>query len=179
MITPTRLSYRLSIERRLSAKKRARENLAAARLCATPIGELQARYSGGMCLRQQATPELDDGPGPLASQASQASTQLSSVDEDDQPDVSDEEEDSGREIAPVRGERRLGPVAACREHSTSVWLHFPHVELLVLFFAFEGAVASFASAMRHSECAEVFYTAVGAVVSATIVPPQPHQPQVG
>ena len=102
-----------------------------------------------------------------------ASSQLSLVDEDEQPPDGSSEEGGGRGLVPARGESRLNPVAVCREHSASVWLHFPHVELLVLFFAFEGAVASFASAMRHSECPEMFYTASGALVSVTESPQQP------
>ncbi|CAM9886855.1 unnamed protein product [Ectocarpus sp. 12 AP-2014] len=77
--------------------------------------------------------------------------------------MSDEEE-GGRGLVPMRSENRLSPVATCREHSTSAWLHFPHVELVFLFFAFEGAVASFASAIRNSECPEMFYMAIAAMV---------------
>ena len=155
-------------------KKRAREKLEAARLSATPIGELQARFRGGRVLRR-TTPELD-GPSPFASQGSQTSPRLSPVEE--VPESSDEEEGRGRGLVPMESERQLSPVATCREKSTSVWLHFPHVELVVLFFAFEGAVASFASAMRHSECPEIFYTALAAMVGATIhtVEPVNHGP---
>lgn len=60
----------------------------------------------------------------------------------------------------------LTPIAECRDKSTSAWLHFPHVELIFLLFAFEGAVASQASAIRHVglRCPSVFFTA-----SATLV----------
>ncbi|CAM9524910.1 unnamed protein product [Pylaiella littoralis] len=43
-------------------------------------------------------------------------------------------------------------VAKCRERSASIWLHFPHVELSFLLFSFEGAVAAYLSALRHSQC---------------------------
>ena len=125
-------------------KKRARDNVNAARRRAAPVGELQARLRTGKKTRQGLALEVP-------------------VDED--LDDSDEEEGGGNGLVPMRGESRLSPVATCREHSTSAWLHFPHIELVVLFFAFEGAVASFASAMRHSECPEVFYTALVAMVS--------------
>ncbi len=130
------------------------------------MGELKARYRGGKVLRR-TTPEID-GAGSLGSQASPS---LSPVDEDDGLDSVDEEQGGGSGLVPVGGgsARRLSPVAACREQSTSVWLHFPHVELVVLFFAFEGAVASFASAMRHAECPEIFYTALAAMVRAACV----------
>ena len=134
----------------------------AARRRAVPAGELQARFRGGKLLRR-TTPELA-APSPFASQGSQVSRNLSRVDEE--IENSDEEEGGGRGLVPMGNEVRLGPVATCREHSTSAWLHFPHVELVILFFAFEGAVASFASAMRHSECPEIFYTALAALVSA-------------
>ena len=141
-------------------KKRARENLEAARLRATPVGELQARYRGGKSLRR-TTPSLD-GPSPFASQVSSRLPPFDELEDDS----NDEEEGRGQGLVPMRGESRMSPVATCREQSTSVWLHFPHVELVILFFAFEGAVASFASAMRHSECPEIFYTALTAMVSA-------------
>lgn len=134
-------------------KKRARDILDTAHRRAAPIGELQARLRGGKPMRQ-TTPGL----------ASQVPDDLSPVDEE--LDDSDEEEGGGQDLVQMRGESRLSPVATCREYSTSAWLHFPHIELVVLFFAFEGAVASFASAMRHSECPEVFYTALAALVSA-------------
>lgn len=130
----------------------------AARRCAVPMGELQARFRSSRLLRR-TTPELAN-PSPFASQDS---GNLSAVDEE--PNNSDEEEGRGSGLVLMRGESRLNPVATCRQHSSSAWLHFPHVELVALFFAFEGAVASFASAMRHSECSEFFYTALAALVS--------------
>lgn len=82
-------------------------------------------------------------------------------------DCSDEEEGGRRRRqALTRVESRLSPVAECREHSTSAWLHFPHVELVVLFFAFEGAVASQLSALREGGCPSVMITAAVALVSA-------------
>eukprot|EP00903_Cladosiphon_okamuranus_P021834 g20077.t1 len=133
-------------------KKRARDHLDAARRRAAPVGELQARLRGGKLARQTA-PGL----------ASHVPVGLSPVDEG-LAENSDEEEGRGNGFVQIRGERQLSPVATCREYSTSAWLHFPHIELVVLFFAFEGAVASFASAMRHSECPEVFYTALAALM---------------
>ena len=132
----------------------------AARRRAVPVGELQARFRGGKLLRR-TTPALA-APSPFASQGSQVSGNLSPVDEE--LENSDEEEGGG--LVTMGNEGELGPVATCREHSTSAWLHFPHVELVILFFAFEGAVASFASAMRNPECPEVFYTALAALVRA-------------
>eukprot|EP00903_Cladosiphon_okamuranus_P006435 g6296.t1 len=148
------------VEAHWLTKNRARENLESARLRATPAGELHAWYRGGKVLHR-TTPGLD-GASPFASQDSQVSPTLT-PDDEFEANSNDEEEGRGQGLVPVRGESWLNPVAECREQSTSVWLHFPHVELIVLFFAFEGAVASFASAMRHSECVEIFYTASAAM----------------
>lgn len=65
----------------------------------------------------------------------------------------------------MRGESSLNPVATCREYSRSAWLHFPHVELVFLFFAFEGAVASQASVIRNRGCAHILWAAVAVLVS--------------
>lgn len=163
---PSHLHLAFALINVCPTKKRARENLEAARLSGTPVGELQARQRGGRGLRR-TTPGL----GPSAPEASQASPKLPPAqDEFEANSDDDEEEGTGRELVPMRGRgSQLSPVAACREHSTSVWLHFPHVELVVLFFAFEGAVASFASAMRHAECPEIFYTALAATVSVRVL----------
>lgn len=162
--TPPCFSGSILLRHLSPEKKRARENVDAARRREVPVGELRARFMGGKLLRR-TTPELA-APSPIASQGSHVSGNLSPVDEE--RDNSDEEEGGGRGLVTMGEDRRLSPVATCREHSTSAWLHFPHVELVVLFFAFEGAVASFASAMRHSECPEIFYTALAALVSGTV-----------
>ena len=73
-----------------------------------------------------------------------------------------------RRRPPDRAFSRLSPVAECREQSTSAWLHFPHVELVVLFYAFEGAVASQVSALREGGCPSVMITAAVALVSGKI-----------
>ncbi|CAB1103298.1 unnamed protein product [Ectocarpus sp. CCAP 1310/34] len=141
-------------------KKPARENLDAARRRGAPIGELQARLRGVRIICR-TNPDLAD-PSPFSRQAPHASGTLSTLNEEES-DMSDEEE-GGRGRVPMRSENRLNPVATCREHSTSAWLHFPHVELVFQFFAFEGAVASFASAIRNYECPKIFYTAIAAMV---------------
>jgi hypothetical protein len=51
-------------------------------------------------------------------------------------------------------ERRDAPLAHVRQRSRSVWLHFPHVELLFLLLAYEGATTAQAS-MLNSECKEL------------------------
>lgn len=59
----------------------------------------------------------------------------------------------------------MNKVAECREKSQSAWLHFPHVELVFLFFAFEGAVASQVSAIRENDSPAVFSLAMASLVS--------------
>lgn len=56
------------------------------------------------------------------------------------------------------------PILACRRRSRSMWLHFPHLELLFLFWAFEGAVAAQVSALKDAECPRVFWLALAALV---------------
>lgn len=65
----------------------------------------------------------------------------------------------------TRAASRLSSVAECRGKSESAWLHFPHVELLFLYFAFEGAVIAELSVLQNSDCPAVFYTTVAALVS--------------
>lgn len=49
-----------------------------------------------------------------------------------------------------------------------MWLHFPHLELLFLFWAFEGAVAAQVSALKNAECPWVFWLALAALVSLVV-----------
>ncbi len=90
---------------------------------------------------------------------------ISSSDTDWSDDDVEEGGGEGRRRPPPRAFSWVSPVAECREHSTSAWLHFPHVELVVLFFAFEGAVASQVSALREGGCPSVMITATAALVS--------------
>ncbi len=56
------------------------------------------------------------------------------------------------------------PILACRRRSRSMWLHFPHLELLFLFWAFEGAVTAQVSALTNAGCPRVFWLALAALV---------------
>ena len=58
-------------------------------------------------------------------------------------------------------------VAACRERSRPACLHFPHLELMFLFFAFEGAVASQTRAIGggYEPWSTVFFLALVTLVS--------------
>ncbi|CAM9702642.1 unnamed protein product, partial [Laminaria digitata] len=72
----------------------------------------------------------------------------------------DVEEQGGHDT--IRTENILSMVSVCRDRSTSAWLHFPHVELMFLLFAFEGAVAAGVSALRESRCPWVILVAATA-----------------
>ena len=58
-----------------------------------------------------------------------------------------------------------GPLAKCRELSESAWLYFPHIELVFLFYAFDGTVAAQVSGVSNFDCPEVFYPSIIALVS--------------
>ena len=59
-----------------------------------------------------------------------------------------------------------GDLVECRDKSSSVWLHFPHLELIFLFFAFQGAVTTEARVIRHAglNCPSVFFVAIAYLV---------------
>lgn len=54
----------------------------------------------------------------------------------------------------------------CRDRSSSIWVHFPHLELVFIFFAFQGVVASQAQVIRDTgfRCLPVIYTAITILV---------------
>ncbi|CAM9711290.1 unnamed protein product, partial [Ascophyllum nodosum] len=56
----------------------------------------------------------------------------------------------------------LRAIAECREKSGSAWLHFPHIELMFVLYAFEGAVAAQLAVIRRGECYLVFFLALAA-----------------
>lgn len=117
------------------------------------------------------TPVLEESDNEESEQSSNSSSSSSSAENEEglRPDSSNNytaEEDggSGRELeASLSNYDDLDPVATCRKHFTSAWVYFPHVELLFLFFAFGGAVASQAAALRAS-CPEIFVPAGLALV---------------
>lgn len=76
---------------------------------------------------------------------------------------------NGRGQAPVISRQRnpfnMDKIVHCREKSQSAWLHFPHVELVFLLFAFEGAVAAQVAAVRENVSLVVFILAMSCLVS--------------
>lgn len=76
---------------------------------------------------------------------------------------SDDEEEGVHSV--THSESRWSLSSETRDRSTSAWLHFPHVELVFLLFAFEGAIAAGVSALRESRCPWVLVAAATALVS--------------
>lgn len=145
-------------------QQRAAAEVAGARRRGAPVGELTARFTGGRIVRRTYPGVVADSiQGVSSNPSTSQSAQNLSPANNEESDSSDDEEGGRGSLVVMRG-GRLSPVATCREHSRSAWLHFPHIELVFLFFAFQGAVASQASVLRNSRCPEVFYTAVAALV---------------
>ncbi|CAB1109109.1 unnamed protein product [Ectocarpus sp. CCAP 1310/34] len=67
------------------------------------------------------------------------------------------------------GDDGLGPVAKCRDRSKSLWIHFPHVELLFILYAFQGALAAQVDVLRHGSGALVPVAAIALVVYPVLV----------
>ena len=59
----------------------------------------------------------------------------------------------------------LEPVAKCRDRSKSIWIHFPHIELVFLLFAVQGSLAAQVEVL-HNGVDGLFYVAAIALVSA-------------
>lgn len=78
--------------------------------------------------------------------------------------VGDEERGNSSSLITMLGHRHQNPIEHCRENSRSAWLHFPHVELVFLFFAFEGAVASQVAVIQEAACLEIFIAALCTLV---------------
>lgn len=96
--------------------------------------------------------------------SSSSSSSCSSSSSDGDGDQGGERE--GLAISPP-GEVDPDPVAACRERFATAWVHFPHVQLVFLYLAFGGAVASQAAAARSANCPAISVTAVVALVRST------------
>lgn len=171
----------------LNLQDRAETEIASARSRGMSMDELRTRLCTGQ--RCRTIPNLDaetesGGATALGSGLSRASNlppQLQSTTGDSQ-DIMERRGDGASSLGGgglqrhgsdeiqglvvVRGhEGNFRPIEQCRNRSRSAWLHFPHVELLFLFFAFEGAVASQVSAIRHGGCRLIIIVASVALVS--------------
>lgn len=155
-------------------QQRAKAEVATAQRRGMPLRVMSARLWGSV--RAEPTSADDStigiirpkfrGPPQLLSLVA-ASSETSSEEwkeeetEDKDAGLSDEEE--GRHQS-TRSKSRLKSISDCRDRSRSAWLHFPHVELVFLLFAFEGAVGAQASALRNIDCPATFFMAAVALV---------------
>lgn len=129
----------------LCPQKRAKEALAAGQSRGITASELSARL--GHTRNARLTLPTDSSTSPVVIGRGS-----------DDGDEADGEE--GLVMVGKDDENWLSPVAECREVSASVLLHFPHIELLFLFFAFQGSVAAQIGAIRHATCPQIIGTAV-------------------
>lgn len=77
----------------------------------------------------------------------------------------DDYQDHDAKPARSRHQRAAEQIAECRDMSGSVWLHFPHVELLFLLFAFQGTVAAQVAALENVESMPLTIVASAVLVS--------------
>ncbi|CAN0463533.1 unnamed protein product, partial [Ectocarpus sp. 12 AP-2014] len=131
------------------AKRGAEKQVARAQRRGVPVRELSARLSN---------PWAPFDPN-SESQRSLRAAKTSGVNEGEADDTDAEEG-----MPETAGRSKLSEIAECRERSQSVWLHFPHVELMYLLFAFEGAVAAQVSAIRENATLLVLILAVLALL---------------
>lgn len=144
----------------IASQKLAMAHLAETRCQRESISELRARSKSGKKIHQVSR---SNDPSPAQAFASPLADNSIPVEGGNDG----YEEEGGEFLVLMRGEGGLDHVLTYRERSRSAWLHFPHVELLFLLFAFEGSVASQAANIQSAACPEVFYAAVAALVSNT------------
>ncbi len=133
---------------RWPSQKRATQEVSRARRLGISLRELPVSVSRRRIQHDPAADSVQQSPG---SEGNRAST----------TDV------EGGVPARTRRDNRLNmkKIAECREKSQSAWLHFPHVELVFLLFAFEGAVAAQVAALRENFSPVVFILAMSSLVS--------------
>lgn len=85
-------------------------------------------------------------------------------------DVNDGAEGTRSAGGEEAGDDGLGPVAKCRDRSKSLWIHFPHVELLFILYAFQGALAAQIDVLRHGSGALVPVAAIALVRMTRTLP---------
>lgn len=61
------------------------------------------------------------------------------------------------------GQLDLDPVEKCRERSKSIWIHFPHVELVFLLYAVQGSFAAQLEVLRHGDGFPLYFAAIALV----------------
>ncbi|CAM9869077.1 unnamed protein product, partial [Ectocarpus fasciculatus] len=145
------------------AKQRATEEAPRALRGDLSTSEFSAALLGTPSQQQQLDDSLGrKSSGTIPSPQQMERQAISSRGSTGRGDSTSNEEESGR--TNTRAGSSIGQVSECRELSQSAWLHYPHLELVFLFFAFEGAVTSQVSALRSASSSTVFYAALATLV---------------
>ncbi|CAM9748893.1 unnamed protein product [Ascophyllum nodosum] len=152
-------------------EKQAKAEIKIAQRQGVTQSEMKTSWSGGS-LRQRVMPMADDiqtdgghrsvacFKRPMSLRQRVESSQGGSIwDTDTLEQKEDGVHEEGCLVVYRPRHNARDPIVECRDKSTSAWLHFPHVELVFLLFAFEGFVAAQVSAARNAECLPVFITA--------------------
>lgn len=130
-------------------QKRATEELSRARRLGIPLSQISGSPSG-----RNAHHGRNAG-------SSQRSLPVGAMSDLSANGAGDMDEEGGLTAVARKGNRlNMNKIAECREKSQSAWLHFPHVELVFLLFAFEGAVAAEVAAVRGSSSPIVVILAI-------------------
>ena len=130
-------------------------------------GELMVRISGTPA-RQRVLPGADDDhdiSDDIAALDIEMSTSTPIRDNHSFGEKEEKDEGKGSTVEVDSRHEMVDPVIECRDKSSSAWLHFPHVELMFLFFAFEGFVAAQVYGIHQSECLPVQIIAAVVLVS--------------
>ena len=147
--------------------------------------EIRARLSGDS-IRHQVLPMVNDDPDtgydvtasspepPTSLSTPRATTNLwpgdSAFEEDTSRGKINEDQEEGLSDELWQQQDVPDPIVECRDRSASLWLHFPHVELGFLIFAFEGFIAAQVYGVRQTGCLPVSITAAIVLVSLLVKP---------
>ena len=142
--------------------------------------EIRARLSG-KTIRHKVLPMANDDPDtdcgetvlspepPTSLSTPRATTNLgpafSAVEKDTSRGKIDRDQEKGVSDELWQQQDVPDPIVKCRDRSLSLWLHFPHVELGFLIFAFEGFIAAQVFGVRQTGCLPVSITAAIVLVS--------------
>lgn len=165
------LPVRIVVLRCLHRQQHAKEKVEMAHLHGTPIRELSTSRRGEHIGRYGMDADSPAGMKASDSHRSQRWAFLSGsalTRRGGEGGGADSDHERGGQKggqAMTRSDSHPNLVSECRDRSQAAWLHFPHIELLFLFFAFEGAVASEVAALRDSRCPWVIIAAATALVS--------------
>ena len=145
--------------------------------------EIRARLSGNT-IRHQVLPMVNDDPDtgcgvtalspepPTSLSTPRATTNLwpgdSAIEEDTSSGKINGDQEEGLSDEFWQQQDVPDPIVECRYRSTSLWLHFSHVELGFLIFAFEGFIAAQVYGVRQTGCLTVSIVSAIVLVSLQV-----------